>query len=155
MRNNIASFRIPDWRTRSSDLRRGAIPVGIAARALHCRSADPSVGRLYPISVPPSEELTRRGRREGVQRVVNPVWRPTPAMKQRNPEWPDEVAGRSPDNPPGGRALCLSPTCCRSQGTHDVRKIGRRSPNGGLGLHSARVPELFAMAEFGTQVLPI
>jgi L,D-transpeptidase ErfK/SrfK len=155
IRNNISSFRMLDWQGYFSDTRGGAILVDITSRALHFWSEDQSIYRLYPTSVPLSEELTRRGRTSVVEKVVNPTWRPTPSMKERNPEWPEVVEGGSPDNPLGTRALYLSWTYYRIHGTHDTRKIGRRSSNGCVGLYNEHIEELFEMAKVGTQVLLI
>ena len=77
VRNNISSFRMLDWRAYFSDTRNGAVLVDITSRALHFWSEDQSVYKLYPTSVPLSEDLTRRGRTEVIQKVVNPPWRPT------------------------------------------------------------------------------
>jgi lipoprotein-anchoring transpeptidase ErfK/SrfK len=155
VRNNISSFRMLDWRGYFENTRKGAILVDITSRALHYWSEDQSIYRLYPTSVPLSDELTRRGRTEIVQKVVNPPWRPTPEMKKRNPDWPDEVKGGAPDNPLGTRAMYLSWTYYRIHGTHDTRKIGRKSSNGCIGLYNEHVEELFEMAQIGTQVLLI
>jgi L,D-transpeptidase ErfK/SrfK len=155
IRNNVSSFRMLDWQPYFSDTRKGAILVDITSRALHFWSEDQSIYKLYPTSVPLSEDLTRRGRTQVVEKVVNPSWRPTPAMRERNPEWPEVVEGGSPDNPLGVRALYLSWTYYRIHGTHDTRKIGRRSSNGCVGLYNEHILELFEMAQVGTQVLLI
>ncbi|WJY22535.1 L,D-transpeptidase [Fontisubflavum oceani] len=154
VRHNISSFRTLDWRPYFSDTRNGAILVDITSRALHYWSEDQSTYRLYPTSVPLSEDLTRRGRTEVVRMVEGPDWRPTPAMQERNPEWPDYVPP-GPDNPLGTHALYLSWTYYRIHGTHDTRKIGRRSSNGCIGLYNEHIAELFAMTNRGTQVLLI
>lgn len=155
VRNNISSFRMLDWQDYFENTKKGAILVDITSRALHFWSEDQSIYRLYPTSVPLSEELTRRGRTEVVEKVVNPTWRPTPSMLERNPEWPEVVEGGSPDNPLGTRAMYLSWTYYRIHGTHDTRKIGRRSSNGCVGLYNEHIQELFDMAQVGTQVLLI
>jgi len=155
VRNNASSFRMLQWQDYFDNTRGGAILVDLTSRALHYWSEDQSIYRLYPSSVPLSEDLTRRGRTSVVQKVVNPSWRPTPAMKLRNPEWPDVVEGGSKDNPLGTRALYLSWTYYRIHGTHDTRKIGRRSSNGCVGLYNEHIEELFDMAKVGTQVLLI
>jgi hypothetical protein len=67
-------------------------------------------------------------------------------MKQRNPEWPDYVPP-GPDNPLGTRALHLSWTYYRIHGTHDTRKIGRRSSNGCIGLYNEHIEELYELAQ--------
>lgn len=153
-RRNISSFRSLDWRPYFSNTTNGAVLVDTTSRALHYWSEDQSVYKLYPTSVPLTEELTRRGRTEIVRKVVGPEWRPTPSMKERNPEWPDYV-GPGPDNPLGTHALYLSWTYYRIHGTHDTRKIGRRSSNGCIGLYNEHIAELFGLTDVGTQVLLI
>jgi L,D-transpeptidase ErfK/SrfK len=154
-RNNVSSFRMLNWQDYFSNTQNGAILVDITSRALHFWSEDQSIYRLYPTSVPLSEDLTRRGNTSVVQKVVAPTWRPTPAMRERNPEWPEVVAGGAPDNPLGTHALYLGWTYYRIHGTHDTRKIGRRSSNGCVGLYNEHIQELFALAKVGTQVLLI
>ena len=154
MRHNISSFRALDWRPYFKNLNKGAILVDISSRALHFWSSDESVYKLYPSSVPLSEDLTRRGRTRVTRRVEGPSWRPTPAMLERNPEWPEFIEA-GPDNPLGSHALYLSWQYFRIHGTHDTRKIGRRSSNGCIGLYNEHIAELFAMAKVGTQVLLI
>lgn len=154
VRRNISSFRSLQWQPYFADLNNGAILVDTTSRALHYWSEDESIYKLYPTSVPLSEDLTRRGRTKVVRKVEGPEWRPTPSMKKRNPEWPDYV-GPGPDNPLGTHALYLSWTYYRIHGTHDTRKIGRRSSNGCIGLYNQHISELFGFAKVGTQVLLI
>ena len=154
VRRNISSFRTLDWRPYFSDTRNGAVLVDITSRVLHFWNADQSVYRLYPTSVPMSEDLTRRGRTEIVRKVEGPDWRPTPAMRERNPEWPEYVPP-GPNNPLGTHALHLTWQYYRIHGTHDTRKIGRRSSNGCIGLYHHHIAELFGLTQVGTQVLLI
>ncbi|MEN9409717.1 MAG: hypothetical protein RL216_1691 [Pseudomonadota bacterium] len=155
VRHNASSFRMLDWQDYFENTRKGAILADLTSRALHFWSEDQSIYRLYPTSVPLSEDLTRRGRTEVVQKVENPTWRPTAAMKERHPEWPDVVEGGAPDNPLGVRALYLGWPAYRIHGTHDTRKIGRRSSNGCVGLYNEHILELYALTQVGTQVLLI
>jgi hypothetical protein len=73
VRNNTSSFRMLQWQDYFENTQRGVSLVDITSRALHYWSEDQSIYRLYPTSVPLSEELTRRGRtarlstRHGVQ----------------------------------------------------------------------------------------
>lgn len=154
VRRNVSSFRMLDWRPYFSNLKNGAVLVDIDSRALHFWGADGQTYKLYPSSVPLSEDLTRRGRTRVVRKVVGPDWRPTPAMLERNPEWPPYVPP-GPDNPLGTHALYLSWTYYRIHGTHDTRKIGRRSSNGCIGLYNEHIEELFGLTKVGTQVLLI
>ncbi len=153
VRRNISSFRSLDWRPYFSSLRSGAVLVDITSRALHYWDSSETY-YLFPCSVPLTEDLTRRGRTSVVRKVEGPEWRPTPSMKIRNPEWPDYV-GPGPDNPLGTHALYLGWQYYRIHGTHDTRKIGRRSSNGCIGLYNEHIEKLFGMANVGTQVLLI
>jgi len=152
VRNNISSFRMLQWQDYFDNTRNGAILADTTSRALHFWSEDQSIYRLYPTSVPLTEELTRRGLTSVIQKVVNPTWRPTASMLARNPDWPPVVAGGAPDNPLGSRALYLGWPAYRVHGTHDTRKIGRRSSSGCIGLYNEHIEELFEFAKVGTQV---
>ena len=154
VQRNISSFRSLDWQPYFSSLNNGAILVDIQSRALHYWSEDETIYKLFPTSVPLTEDLTRKGRTEVVRKVEGPSWAPTPAMRIRNPEWP-EFIGPGPDNPLGTHALYLSWQYYRIHGTHDTRKIGRRSSNGCIGLYNEQIAELFGYAKVGTQVLLI
>lgn len=154
VRRNISSFRTLDWQPYFGSLRNGAVLVDITSRALHYWSEDETVYKLFPTSVPLSEDLTKRGRTSVVRMVVGPSWSPTPAMRRRNPEWPSYVPP-GPDNPLGTHALYLSWKYYRIHGTHDTRKIGRRSSNGCIGLFNQNIEELYGYVKVGTQVLLI
>lgn len=153
-KRNISSFRVLDWRSYFKNLKNGAILSDISSRALHFWSEDEKTYRLYPTSVPISDDLTRKGRTRVVKKVEGPSWAPTPEMKKRNPEWPDFI-GPGPENPLGSHALYLSWTFYRIHGTHDTRKIGRRSSNGCIGLYNEQISELYELSKVGTQVLLI
>jgi lipoprotein-anchoring transpeptidase ErfK/SrfK len=154
VKRNISSFRSLQWQPYFDNTRNGAILVDIDSRAVHYWSEDQSVYKLYPSSVPLSEDLTRRGRTRVILKDPEPSWRPTPSMLERNPDWPTFI-GPGPDNPLGTRSLHLSWTYYRIHGTHDTRKIGRKSSNGCIGLYNEHIEELYVMAQVGTQVLLI
>ena len=151
---NISSFRSLEWQPYFDNLTNGAVLVDLQSRALHFWSEDWSIYKLYPTSVPLTEDLTRKGRTSIVRKVEGPSWRPTPSMLERNPEWPAFI-GPGPNNPLGSHALYLTWQYYRIHGTHDTRKIGRRSSNGCIGLYNEHIAELFSMTKNGTQVLLI
>lgn len=153
VQRNVSSFRSLEWQPYFNNLNKGAILVDIDSRALHMWTEDGSYA-LYPSSVPQSEDLTRRGRTSIIRKVDGPTWSPTPAMKKRNPEWPPFVPA-GPENPLGTHALYLTWTYYRIHGTHDTRKIGRKSSNGCIGLYNEHIAEVFSKAKLGTQVLLI
>ena len=152
VRNNISSFRMLQWQDYFDNTRNGAILADTTSRALHYWSEDQSIYRLYPTSVPLTDELTRLGVTSVIQKVENPTWRPTASMLARHPEWPSVVQGGAPDNPLGVRALYLGWPAYRIHGTHDTRKIGRRSSSGCIGLYNEHILELYGYAKVGTQV---
>ncbi len=154
VRRNISSFRAMDWRPYFSNLRNGAVLCDTTSRALHFWSEDETIYKLYPSSVPLSEDLTRLGRTSITRKVEGPSWSPTPAMRIRNPEWPPRIPP-GPDNPMGTHALHLSWRYYRIHGTHDTRKIGRRSSNGCIGLFNEHIAVLYGLTKVGTQVLLI
>lgn len=154
VRRNISSFRTLDWQPYFDSTRNGAILVDIDSRAVHYWSEDQSIYKLYPSSVPLTADLTRRGRTRVTLKDPSPSWRPTPSMLERNPDWPPFI-GPGPDNPLGSRSLHLSWQYYRIHGTHDTRKIGRRSSNGCIGLYNEHIEELYEFAKVGTQVLLI
>jgi lipoprotein-anchoring transpeptidase ErfK/SrfK len=96
--------------------------------------------------------LTRLGYTEVIDKKVAPGWGPTPAMRERNPEWPAYIEGGDPRNPLGSHALYLSWQYYRIHGTQDTRKIGRRSSNGCIGLYNEQIEEVFGRTPIGTQV---
>jgi L,D-transpeptidase ErfK/SrfK len=152
IRNNISSFRMLRWQDYFANTKNGVILADISSRALHFWSEDQSVYLLFPTSVPLTDELTRRGETEVIEKVVAPTWRPTAAMLVRHPEWPTVIEGGAPDNPLGTHALYLGWPAYRIHGTHDTRKIGRRSSSGCIGLYNEHIVQLFGQAKVGTQV---
>ncbi|MEM8788285.1 MAG: L,D-transpeptidase family protein [Pseudomonadota bacterium] len=152
LQRRVSGFRTHRWQDHFDTLAKGAILCDTVGRALFYWSEDERTVRVYPTSVPLTDELTRRGRTEVTLKRLGPEWRPTPSMLERNPDLPTYV-GPGPENPLGTHALNLSWQYYRIHGTNDVRKIGRRSSNGCIGLFNDHIEELFAVAEVGTQVV--
>ena len=98
--------------------------------------------------------MTRKGRTEIVLKRPAPEWRPTPSMLERNPALPTYV-GPGPENPLGVRAMNLGWQYYLIHGTNDIRKIGRQSSSGCIGLHNEHIIEIYDRAKIGTQVLVI
>ena len=151
VRRNVSSFTIHNWTDHFERLGRGIIISDTTTRVLQHWTEDGEM-RIYPTSVPLTDELTKRGYTEIIEKRKNPSWAPTPSMRKRNPEWPAVIKGGDPQNPLGSRALYLSWQYYRIHGTHDTRKIGRRSSNGCIGLFNEHIEEVFERAAIGTQV---
>ncbi len=149
VRHNVSSFSSQDWRDHFDDLGKGAILCDTISRALHYWSADESDYRVYPTSVPRSDELTKRGYTKIVRKRVGPDWTPTASQKERF-GWTYMPPG--PDNPLGTHAMYLDWPAYLIHGTHDTRKIGRQSSDGCIGLFNSAIAELFEITPIGTQV---
>ena len=154
VRSNISSFVSQNWQDHFDSLGKGAIVCDTASRALHYWNADGSDYRIYPTSVPKTDELTKRGYTEIVRKKVGPSWTPTASQMERFPDW-RPVEGGAPDNPLGSHALYLSWPAYLIHGTHDTRKIGRPSSDGCIGLYNEHIEQLYEMSQIGTQVLLI
>lgn len=152
VQRNISSFKTQDWQDHFETLGDGCLLADITSRALHYWGPDGVTYRLYPSSVPLSEELTRRGYAEIVRKTENPGWTPTASMRERDPTLPDHIAGGDPGNPLGTRAMYLSWPAYLVHGTHDTRKIGRQSSSGCIGLYNQHVEQLYPLVQIGTQV---
>lgn len=150
-RHNISSFRTERWQDHFETLGKGAIVADTISRALHFWSGDGETYKLYPTSVPRTDELTKRGYSEIVRKKVGPTWTPTASMRERIEGLPEFIPA-GPDNPLGTHALYLDWPAYLIHGTHDTRKIGRKSSDGCIGLYNDKIAELFDLVPIGTQV---
>jgi L,D-transpeptidase ErfK/SrfK len=149
---NVSSFRAQRWQDHFDTLGVATIVADTQSRALHFWSADGTDYRVYPTSVPLTEELTRRGYTEVVRKRVAPDWTPTESMKERDPTLPDYM-------PPGpgqpARHPCDVPDMARLPDPWHARHAQDRaaeSSSGCIGLYNQHIAELFEMTEIGTQV---
>jgi lipoprotein-anchoring transpeptidase ErfK/SrfK len=149
-RRNVSSFATQNWQDHFDDLGVASIVADTDSRALHFWSGDGQDYRVYPTSVPASEELTKRGYTKIVRKKVGPDWTPTASMMERFPHYKYMPPG--PDNPLGTHAMYLSWPAYIIHGTHDTRKIGRPSSDGCIGLYNAMIAQLFQISPVGTQV---
>ena len=150
----ISAQRARRWQDHFDSVGMDAILCDMNDRVLHYWGAD-GFYRIYPTSVPLNGDLTRRGRTTITLKRPVPEWRPTENMLARNPNLPTYV-GPGPDNPLGVRALNLGfPGAYRIHGTNDIRKIGRQSSNGCIGLFNEHIVEVYERAQVGTPVLLI
>ncbi len=152
VQRNISSFSQQNWQDHFEQLGVGCLLADISSRALHYWGGDGQTYRLFPSSVPLTEELTKRGYTEVVRKRENPSWTPTASMRERDPNLPVRMDGGDPGNPLGTRAMYLTWPAYLIHGTHDTRKIGRQSSSGCIGLYNQHVEELFALVKIGTQV---
>lgn len=151
VRRNVSSFSQQNWQDHFDELGAGCLLADITSRAVHYWGPDGTY-KLYPSSVPMSEELTKRGYTKVVRKAENPTWTPTASMRERDPSLPVRMEGGDPGNPLGTRAMYLGWPAYLVHGTHDTRKIGRQSSSGCIGLYNQHVEELYPLVQIGTQV---
>ena len=150
VRRNASGFLMHNWQDHFDRLGKGIIISDTRSRVLQQWTPDGEMF-IYPTSVPMTDELTRRGYTEITFKDPEPDWTPTPSMRERDPSLPAYMPP-GPDNPLGVRALHLSWQYYRIHGTHDTRKIGRRSSSGCIGLYNEHVIEVYDRTPVGTQV---
>ncbi|MEL6169053.1 MAG: L,D-transpeptidase family protein [Pseudomonadota bacterium] len=151
VQRNASSFVTPRWQDHFDRLGVATILCDTRSRALHFWNAEGTDYRLYPTSVPMTDELTRRGYTKVVRKRIGPDWTPTSNMRARDPSLPAYMPP-GPDNPLGTHALYLGWPAYLIHGTHDTRKIGRRSSSGCIGLYNEMIAELFNLVPVGAQV---
>ncbi len=152
VRRNTSAFQDQNWQDHFDTLGKGCLLADISSRAVHYWGPDGETYRLYPSSVPLTEDLTRRGYTKVVRKREAPDWTPTASMRERDPTLPAYMPP-GPGNPLGTHALYLTWPAYLVHGTHDTRKIGRQSSSGCIGLFNSDIEELFALVDVGTQVL--
>jgi lipoprotein-anchoring transpeptidase ErfK/SrfK len=149
-RRNVSAFRTHAWQDHFDTLGVGLIISDTGSKVLQQWTAEGQMF-IYPTSVPMTDELTRRGYTEIVFKDPKPDWTPTPAMRERDPSLPVYMPP-GPDNPLGARSLHLTWKYYRIHGTHDTRKIGRRSSSGCIGLFNQHIVEVYDRTPVGTRV---
>ncbi|WP_224825523.1 L,D-transpeptidase [Cognatishimia sp. MH4019] len=147
---NVSGWVSQRWQDHFDGLGKACILCDTTSKTLHFWSGDGSDYRIYPTSVPMTDELTRRGYTRIVRKRVGPDWTPTANMLKRDPTL--EYMPPGPGNPLGTHAMYLSWPAYLIHGTHDTRKIGRRSSSGCIGLYNEFIADLFAVTPVGTQV---
>ncbi|MGR3759582.1 L,D-transpeptidase [Roseobacteraceae bacterium NS-SX3] len=152
VQRNVSSFAQQRWEDHFESLGVGCLLADVTSRAVHYWGGDGETYRLYPSSVPMSDDLTKRGYTEIVRKRENPSWTPTASMRERDPTLPVRMEGGEPGNPLGTRAMYLTWPAYLVHGTHDTRKIGRQSSSGCIGLYNEHVEELYELVQIGTQV---
>ncbi|UWQ81097.1 L,D-transpeptidase [Leisingera sp. S132] len=152
VQRNTSAFMQQSWQDHFETLGAGCLLADISSRALHYWGPDNQTYRLFPSSVPMTEDLTKRGYTTVVRKRENPSWTPTASMRERDPTLPERIEGGVANNPLGTRAMYLDWPAYLVHGTHDTRKIGRQSSSGCIGLYNQHVEELYELVQIGTQV---
>ena len=102
---NLSDFSIHAWQDRFDMIGKRILWSATVLRVLQRWTLGGEM-RIYPISVPVTDDLTRRGYAEVVEKRGNASWSPTPSMRQCDPERPLTIPSGDPINPLGARCIC-------------------------------------------------
>jgi L,D-transpeptidase ErfK/SrfK len=129
----------------------GTLVVNLSEMRLYLSSAAHGAPITFPVGVAMEGWATPLGELRVVEKSVDPVWRPTPALRREDPTLPQAVAP-GPENPLGSHALRLSTTTILIHGTNRPFGVGRKVSHGCLRLYPEDIARLFALVEVGTPV---
>jgi L,D-transpeptidase ErfK/SrfK len=127
------------------------IIINLADMRLYYVSAPGAAPESYPIGIGREGLTTPLGTTEVVRKQADPIWRPTPRMREEDPTLPAAVPPGD-DNPLGNRALYLGWPAYLIHGTNKPWGIGRRSSSGCIRMYPEDAEELFDLAGIGTKV---
>lgn len=131
----------------------GTIVVSTRERSLYF-VAGPGTAVRYPVAVgKPGKQWFGQAAVDG--KYVEPAWSPPAEVKRDNPRLPDVIAGGSPSNPMGARALTLNRGEYAIHGTNRPGSIGTYASYGCIRMHNPDIIDLFARVQVGTPVVVV
>ena len=86
-------------------------------------------------------------------KYVEPAWAPPPEVKRAEPWLPRYIAGGSPHNPMGVRALTLSGDQYAIHGTNRPGSIGTAASFGCIRMYNQDIVDLYDRVQVGTPVV--
>ena len=128
----------------------GRILISLADKRLYLTMLDGQT-RIFPVAIGRSRDVIVLGETQVVRKRMNPIWRPTPGMRRKDPSLPTKI-GPGPRNPMGAYALDLGWQYISIHGTNEPRTIGRAASSGCYRMHASDIKELFQMVAVGTPV---
>ena len=149
----ISGLNTERWQDHFSSISQDAILGNVNDRVLHYWGSD-GFYRIYPTSVPLTEEMTRRGRTTVTLKRPDPDWRPTATMLARNPDLPTYVPpgpGQPARHPRAQPRLAVLPHPRHQRHPQDRPAVVR----GCIGLFNEHILEVYDRAQIGTPVLLI
>jgi L,D-transpeptidase ErfK/SrfK len=127
------------------------IIINLADMRLYYVSAPGAAPESYPIGIGREGLTTPLGTTEVVRKQADPIWRPTPRMREEDPTLPATVPP-GPDNPLGNRAMYLGWPAYLIHGTNKPWGIGRRSSSGCIRMYPEDMEDLFDKIAVGARV---
>lgn len=129
----------------------GAIVVSNSERALYLVRGWGGGFVRYPVAVgKPGKAWTGQARIRGKYR--HPSWSPPAVVKRDKPWLPNVIAGGTPKNPMGPRALLLDKDQYAIHGTNRPKSIGTYASYGCIRMRNEDIEALYSEVSVGTQV---
>ena len=131
----------------------GTIVISTRERSLYYVAGQGAAIR-YPVAVgKPGKQWFGQAAVDG--KYVEPAWSPPAEVKRDNPRLPDVIAGGSPRNPMGARALTLNRGEYAIHGTNQPGSIGTYASYGCIRMHNPDIIDLYARVQVGTPVVVV
>ena len=131
----------------------GTIVIRTAERSLYLVGQGGAAIR-YPVAVgKPGKQWFGWSEIDG--KYVQPAWSPPAEVKRDNPRLPSVIAGGSPSNPMGPRALTLSGGEYAIHGTNRPSSIGSYASYGCIRMYNQDIVDLFERVGVGTRVVVV
>ena len=129
----------------------GTIVIRTAERALYLVDGYGSALRYRVAVGQPGKQWFGWSQVDG--KYVEPAWTPPAEVKRDNPRLPDLIAGGSPRNPMGPRALTLSGGEYAIHGTNKPSSIGTYASYGCIRMYNGDIIDLYDRVRVGTRVV--
>ena len=133
----------------------GTIVISTGQRALFLQLGDGEAMR-YPVAVGMPGKVWY-GWTQIVGKYVDPAWSPPPDVKRDHPNLPNVIAGGSPHNPMGMRAMTLARSEIAIHGTTlSMRKsVGTAASYGCIRMYNEDIVDLFRRVPVGAPVVAV
>lgn len=136
-----------------ADVPAGTVVVRQSERALYLSQGDGTAIR-YPVGVGKAgKQWSGWAHIDG--KYVEPAWSPPDDVKHDNPRLPDVIAGGSPHNPMGVRALTLDRGEYAIHGTNRPDSVGKFVSYGCIRMYNRDIVDLYERVSVGTPVLVV
>lgn len=133
------------------DAPREGIVINLAEMRLYNFGEDPNNPVTHPIGIGREGFSTPTGKTKIIRKKDGPTWRPTPRMREEDPDLPESVPPGD-DNPLGTHALYLNWPAYLIHGTHRPWGIGRRVSSGCIRMYPKDIITTFENTPVGTTV---
>ncbi len=127
------------------------IVINLAEMRLYAFTHEDLPPRSFPLGIGREGLETPTGETIIARKTDGPDWRPTPRMREANPDLP-AVIGPGKDNPLGSHALYLGWPQYLIHGTNRPFGIGRRVSSGCMRMYPEDIKTLYALIDPGTKV---